>query len=412
MKQLVVHSEAEWTQTALLENGQLIEFAAERVREYGVAGSFYKGKVVNVLPGMQAAFVDIGLKKNAFLYIDDMLPAHLEKQSKLKPSIEQVARKGQQVLVQITKEPFGGKGARVTMHYSLPGRYIVYMPEADYVAVSKKVEPEAERMKLKTFGERIRRAGEGMIIRTAASGEHGEALEEDLRRLRGQWESICLSAETAEAPAELYRDLDLAQRMIRDVFDPAVDELILDEASQQERTLAYLERMMPDTEPHVRLHRDSTPLFEAYSVERQLHRDFGRKIWLPGGGYLVWDQTEALTVVDVNTGKFTGADHSLETTVTDTNLEAAEEIARLLRLRDVGGIVIVDFIDMQEERNQIRVLKRLEERLKHDRTQSHIVGWTKLGLLEMTRKKVRESGAGLFYETCSTCEGTGRIMIR
>ncbi|OWA33224.1 ribonuclease E/G [Saccharibacillus sp. O16] len=412
MKQLVVHSEPEWTQTALLENGRLIEFAAERVREYGVAGSFYKGRIVNVLPGMQAAFVDIGLKKNAFLYIDDMLPVHPEKSLKPKPSIEQIARRGQQVLVQITKEPFGGKGARVTMRYSLPGRYIVYMPEADYVAVSRKVEPEAERIRLKMLGERMRRAGEGLILRTVASGEQGESLEEDLKRLRQQWENIRQSSEQAQAPDELYRDLDLAQRMIRDVFDPAADELILDEAAQQASTMAYLERVVPDVQPRVHLHHDATPLFEAYAIERQLHRDFGRKIWLPGGGYLVWDQTEALTVVDVNTGKFTGADHSLETTVTDTNLEAAEEIARLLRLRDVGGIVIVDFIDMQEEGNRDRVLKRLEERLGRDRTQSHIVGWTKLGLLEITRKKVRESGAGLFYETCTTCEGTGRIMIR
>lgn len=412
MKQLVVHSEAEWTQTALLENGRLIEFAAERVREYGVAGSFYKGRIVNVLPGMQAAFVDIGLKKNAFLYIDDMLPAHPDRPSKPKPSIEQIARKGQQVLVQITKEPFGGKGARVTMHYSLPGRYIVYMPDADYVAVSKKIEPEAERVRLKKLGERMRRSGEGLILRTVASSEHAKELEEDLERLRAQWESIRRSAETSQAPYELYRDLDLAQRMIRDVFDPEADELIVDEASQQERASAYLERMMPNVRPSVRLHRDSTPVFEAYPVERQLHRDFGRKIWLPGGGYLVWDQTEALTVVDVNTGKFTGADHSLETTVTDTNLEAAAEIARLLRLRDVGGIVIVDFIDMQEERNRARVLNHFEERLARDRTQTHIVGWTKLGLLEITRKKVRESGAGLFYETCVVCEGTGRIAIR
>jgi len=412
MKQLVVHNEAEWTQAALLEDGCLIEFAAERVQEHGIAGSFYKGRIVNVLPGMQAAFVDIGLKKNAFLYIDDMLPAHLERQPKSKPSIEQIARKGQQLLVQISKEPLGGKGARVTTHYSLPGRHIVYMPEADYVAVSKKVEPESERTRLKTLGEQMRNPGEGMILRTVAGGEADAILLEDLLQLRSQWQEICTASETLEAPEELYRDLDLTQRMIRDVFNPGSDELIVDDAAQHERTHAYLERMLPGIETRVLFHREPTPLFEAYQVEHQLHRDFGRKIRLPGGGTLVWDQTEALTVVDVNTGKFTGADDSLETTVTDTNLEAAQEIARLLRLRDVGGIVIVDFIDMQEEQNRTRVWNRLEERLAKDRTQSHIVGWTKLGLLEMTRKKVRESGAGLFYETCASCGGTGRIMIR
>ncbi|CAM4031742.1 Rne/Rng family ribonuclease [Saccharibacillus endophyticus] len=412
MKQLVVHNEAEWTQAALLEDGRLIEFAAERVQEHGTAGSFYKGRIVNVLPGMQAAFVDIGLKKNAFLYIDDMLPAHLERQPKSKPSVEQIARKGQQLLVQITKEPLGGKGARVTTHYSLPGRHIVYMPEADYVAVSKKIEPESERVRLKSLGERMRHPGEGMILRTVASGEADATLLEDLLQLRSRWKKICAASEAAEAPNELYRDLDLAQRMIRDVFDPGADELIVENAAQQERVRAYLEQTLPGSETRVLFHREPTPLFEAYSVEHQLHRDFGRKIRLPGGGTLVWDQTEALTVVDVNTGKFTGADDSLETTVTETNLEAAEEIARLLRLRDVGGIVIIDFIDMQEERNRNRVWNRLEEKLTKDRTQSHIVGWTKLGLLEMTRKKVRESGAALFYETCAACGGTGRIMIR
>ncbi|MDO3410177.1 Rne/Rng family ribonuclease [Saccharibacillus sp. CPCC 101409] len=412
MKQLVVHSEAEWTQTALLEEGKLIEFAAERTREYGMAGSFYKGRIVNVLPGMQAAFVDIGLKKNAFLYIDDMLPAHLEKQPKAKPSIEQIARKGQQLLVQIMKEPLGGKGARVTMHYSLPGRRLVYMPEADYVAVSKKIEPESERTRLKLLGEHVRRPGEGIILRTVAGGEHEETIGEEMRRMRERWEEIRSKAEAAEASVELYRDLDLTQRLIRDVFDPETDQLVVDDPGQQERALSYLERTLPGVLPRVLLHREQTPVFEAYPVERQLHRDFGRKIWLPGGGYLVWDQTEALTVVDINTGKFTGADGSLETTVTDTNLEAAGEIARLLRLRDVGGIVIIDFIDMQEDGNRSRVLNRLEERLHKDRTQSHVVGWTKLGLLELTRKKVRESGAGLFYRICGTCGGSGQIMIR
>ncbi len=412
MKQLVVHSEAEWTQAALLENGRLIEFAAERVQEHGTAGSFYKGRIVNVLPGMQAAFVDIGLKKNAFLYIDDMLPAHLERQPKTKPSIEQIARKGQQLLVQITKEPLGGKGARVTTHYSLPGRHIVYMPEADYVAVSKKIEPESERVRLKSLGEHMRSPGEGMILRTVAGGEPDQTLLDDLLQLRHQWKKIRAASEAAEAPNELYRDLNLVQRMIRDVFDPGSDEVIMDNAAQQERVRAYLEQALPGAETRILFYREPIPLFEAYPVEHQLHRDFGRKIRLPGGGTLIWDQTEALTVVDVNTGKFTGADDRLETTVTDTNLEAAEEIARLLRLRDVGGIVIVDFIDMQEEQNRTRVWNRLEERLAKDRTQSHVVGWTKLGLLEMTRKKVRESVGGLFYESCATCGGTGRIMIR
>lgn len=412
MKQLVVHNESEWTQAALLDDGRLIEFAAERLEEHGMAGSFYKGRIVNVLPGMQAAFVDIGLKKNAFLYIDDLLPAHTEKHPPEKPSIEQMARKGQQLLVQITKEPFGGKGARVTTHYSLPGRYLVYMPEADYVAVSKKISPESDRVRMKAFGERMRRPGEGMILRTVAGGESEDKLAEDLDALRLRWEEIVAASERVDAPKELYRDLDLAQRMIRDVYDPLTDELIVDDANQESKLSAFVREMLPGAKPRVRLHTESTPMFERYEVEHQLHRDFGRKIRLPGGGTLIWDQTEALTVVDVNTGKFTGADDSLETTVTDTNLEAAEEIARLLRLRDVGGIVIVDFIDMREELNRTRVLERLRERLARDRTQSQIVGWTQLGLLEMTRKKVRESGAGLFYKVCPSCEGTGRIMIR
>ncbi|MCQ4088168.1 Rne/Rng family ribonuclease [Saccharibacillus sp. JS10] len=412
MKKLIVHNEGEWTQAALLEHGSLIEFAAEKIKEHGTAGSFYKGRIVNVLPGMQAAFVDIGLKKNAFLYIDDMLPTPSEKQLLQKPSIEHIARKGQQILVQITKEPLGGKGARVTTHYSLPGRHIVYMPESDYVAVSKKIEPETERNRLKMFGEQLRLPDEGMIIRTVAVNGPDEGIGEDLNQLRSQWKQIVHTAEAAEAPQELYRELDLAQRMIRDVFDPSCDEIIVNDIAQQQRIQSYLEQLFPNFDHRVFLHQESTSVFEVHPIEHQLHRDFGRKIRLPGGGTLIWDQTEALTIVDVNTGKYTGADDSLETTVTETNLEAAKEIARLLRLRDVGGIVIVDFIDMQKEENRTRVLNSLEQHLGKDRTQSHIVGWTKLGLLEMTRKKIRESGAGLFYETCSVCGGTGKIMIR
>jgi ribonuclease G len=389
MKRMMVHCGPGSTEIALLENGKLVEYAAESSQHRGLVGSFIKGKVVNVIPGMQAAFVDIGQKKNAFLYIDDVLHPHLEKQPKQKPSIAQLLKPGQELVVQVVKEAIGNKGARVTTHYSLPGRWIVYMPTSGYVAVSKKIGREEERYRLKMLGEELREEEEGLILRTVADEEDGEAIGDDLTQLRKQWTAILEKAKHAAAPVVLHQDLSMIQRLMRDVYSPETDELIMDCPEQAEEAQAFLQAMLPGETPRVIVHEGAVPLFDYYEVKPQLEKDFQRKIWLPGGGYLVWDTTEALTVIDVNTGKFTGGD-SLEDTVFRTNLEAAQEMARLIRLRDTGGIIIVDFIDMDSDEHRSAVCERLEQAMSGDRTQHHILGWTKLGLLEMTRKRMRE----------------------
>ncbi|MDU2242880.1 MAG: Rne/Rng family ribonuclease [Paenibacillus sp.] len=389
MKRMMVHCGPGSTEIALLENGKLVEYAAERSQHRGLVGSFIKGKVVNVIPGMQAAFVDIGQKKNAFLYIDDVLHPHLEKQPKQKPSIAELLKPGQELVVQVVKEAIGNKGARVTTHYSLPGRWLVYMPTAGYVAVSKKIGREEEKNRLKLLGEELRRDEEGLILRTVAEEEDGEAIGEDLAQLRKQWAAILEKAKHAAGPVVLHQDLSMIQRLMRDVYSPETDELIMDCPEQAEEALAFLQAMLPGETPRVIVYDGAAPLFDHYEVKPQLEKDFQRKIWLPGGGYLVWDTTEALTVIDVNTGKFTGGDN-LEDTVFRTNLEAAQEMARLIRLRDTGGIIIVDFIDMDSDEHRSAVCERLEQALSGDRTQHHILGWTKLGLLEMTRKRMRE----------------------
>ncbi|MGZ9585126.1 Rne/Rng family ribonuclease [Paenibacillus marinisediminis] len=407
MNQIIVHCEEQITQMALLEQGQLIEYAVERAEKTMLVGSFFKGRVVNVLPGMQAAFVDIGHKKNAFLYVDDCLHPHLEKQPKQKPPISSMLRVGQELIVQVMKEPLGGKGARVTTHYSLPGRYVVYMPKADYVGVSKKIDRESERSRLKQLGDRIRKDEEGIIIRTVAQDVPTEMLEADIEALRKQWVRIMQRSLPAGVPSLLHHDLNMVERLIRDAFSRHVDELLIDDERELTHVLSFVRTFDPELSERVRVYHDRVPIFKRYGISEQLETAFQRKIWLKSGGYLVWDQTEALTVVDVNTGKYTGTTH-LEDTVYLTNMEAAEEIARLIRLRDIGGIIIIDFIDMNTEEHRQHVEERLEATIKKDRTKCLVVGWTKLGLLEITRKKVREQVMNRMYSVCPVCEGTGK----
>jgi ribonuclease G len=406
MRQMIVHCEHETIQMALIEDGRLAEFAVERSREQSVVGSFYKGRVVNVLPGMQAAFVDIGLKKNAFLYIDDVLHPHLEKQPKQKPSISVLLTVGQELIVQVMKEPRGGKGARVTTHFSLPGRCMVYMPTADYVAVSKKIGRDAERARLKSIGEQLRTDEEGIIIRTVSEDEPLEFLKGDLEYLRKEWARILDKAESSPAPTLLHRDLGLLQRFLRDAFDPLHDELVIDSKLKGEETKSYLKETVPGMEPKVTYYLEGSPIFQAYGLDEQMRAGFARKITLPEGVTIVVDQTEAMTVMDVNTAKYIGGDN-FEETVLRTNLLAAQQIARILRLWDIGGIIIVDFIDMDREEHREQVVSAMETVMRKDRTKSFVVGWTKLGLLEMTRKKARESSSLPFAKPCGACGGRG-----
>ncbi|WP_322907898.1 Rne/Rng family ribonuclease [Paenibacillus campi] len=409
MKQMIVSCDPTETRMALLDQGELVEFASERLSGKGIAGHFYKGKVMNVLPGIQAAFVDIGQKKNGFLYIDDVLHPHMDKQPSVKPNIADLIRPGQELIVQVTKEPAGSKGAKLTTHYSLPGRWLVYMPHADYIAVSKKISTEQERSRLRQLGEQLRQDEEGLILRTVAEGERNDAIASDLLMLRNLWRQIVAAAEQQLAPAELHRDLGLVERMLRDVFQPANDRFITDDPLCLERVQRFLNGITAaDVTPTAELYRDSEPILRRFGIEERLYRDFQRRIWLEGGSYIVWDQTEALTVIDVNTGKFTGG-ATLEETVTQTNIAAAQEIARLLRLRDTGGIIIIDFIDMDQDANRRLVVEALEKVLLQDRTKAHTVGWTRLGLLELTRKKAREETSSFAYTTCTVCHGTGKI---
>ncbi|MEK4512446.1 Rne/Rng family ribonuclease [Paenibacillus anaericanus] len=407
MKRMIVHCEPGSTEMVLFEDDKLVEYAAERSQKRGLVGSFFNGRVVNVIPGMQAAFVDIGQKKNAFLYIDDLLHPNLEKQSKLKPSIAELLRPGQELIVQVIKDAIGNKGARVSTHYSLPGRWLVYMPSAGYVAVSKKIGQEEERWRLKAIGEELRNADEGLILRTVAEYEAREAIAEDLALLREQFALILAKGERVSAPTALHHDLSMVQRLMRDAYSPETDEIIMDSPEQAEEALLFLNSMFPGTPPRVIAYDGEVPLFDFYGVRHQLDRDFQRKVWLPGGGYLVWDQTEALTVIDVNTGKFTGGDN-LEDTVFQTNLEAAQEMARLIRLRDTGGIIIIDFIDMESDQHRSVVLDKLDNCMRGDRTQHHILGWTKLGLLEMTRKRMREESTVAIGEASPTSRANSK----
>lgn len=408
MKRIWVRSGELHTEVAVQENGKLVEYYKGRRDQSQLAGNVYIGRVVRVLQGMQSAFVDIGLEKNAFLYIDDLLPAHLEKQPKEKPSIHELVKVGQRIMVQVVKEPVGSKGARITTHYSLPGRLGVYMPEADYIGVSRKIDgPDRDR--LKRSAERQLQPGEGFIVRTAALGESEEAIGTDLEELRTRWRQLQRSADAdGPVPRKIHSDLEMLPRLIRDLFHDDVESFVIDSDVVYREVQALVAPVSPSLAARVKL--ASSPAFWAeQAIDKQLELGLKRKIWLDNGSYLIVDRTEALTVFDVNTGKYTGS-VDLERTVYDTNLEAAREIARLLRLRDIGGIIIVDFIDMETEASRQSILDELVRETRKDRTKTVVVGWTKLGLVELTRKKVRESKETTALEACPTCGGSGWVV--
>ncbi|SDD23731.1 ribonuclease G [Paenibacillus sp. UNCCL117] len=407
MKRILVKCDQEHTEVAVVEFGKLTEYYKGHRDQGQLAGNIYIGRVVRVLQGMQAAFVDIGLARNGFLYIDDVLPANLDKQPKEKPPIHELVHVGQQIMVQVAKEPVGSKGARVTTHYSLPGRFGVYMPNADYVGVSRKIELTSDREKLKRMAERQLEPGEGFIVRTAALGETEEALAADLQELRGRWRLLGASAAREGAvPRQVHSDVDMLPRLIRDVFREDVQEVLVSSRDVRDLVLSVLS--VPGTQSlagRVSVH-GGRDVMEDFGIARQLELALRRKVWLDNGGYLIVDRTEALTVFDVNTGKYTGS-VDLEQTVFDTNMEAAREIARLLRLRDIGGLIVIDFIDMETPQRRQQVQDELNQEIRKDRTKTVVVGWTKLGLVEMTRKKVRDSKETTALEPCPVCGGTG-----
>ncbi len=407
---MVVREGRDRTQIAVLEDDVLVEHYVTRASATSYVGNVYLGRVQNVLPSMEAAFVDIGKGRNAVLYAGEV--NYDASQFEGKPHrIEQALKSGDKVLVQVSKDPIGSKGSRLTSQISLPGRYVVYVPEGERTGISRKL-PDTERARLKSILKKVSPADAGLIVRTAAEGASEEELGRDMARLEAQWEVIQKKATSANPPALLHAEPDLVIRVIRDVFNEDFTKMIVQAADEWDTIEAYVEHVAPDLHERLEQWTDTGDIFASYRIDEQLAKALDRKVWLPSGGSLVFDRTEAMVVVDVNTGKFTGKGGNLEETVTKNNLEAAEEIARQLRLRDLGGIIVIDFIDMVLEGNRDLVLRRLLECLGRDRTKHQVAEVTSLGLVQMTRKRVGQGLIEAFAQTCPECNGRGvKILI-
>lgn len=412
MRKIIIDYNKDRLRAALLENEHLVEFHVEKPSEE-LVGNIYVGKVVNVLPGMQAAFVDIGIDRNAFLFIADVMMPNNDKDydneiEREDININEVLQQGQTVLVQVKKEAFGKKGPRVTTYISIAGRFIVYMPNSNYIGVSKKITDENERDLLKKLGENILKDNEGMIIRTRAMDVNDQYLNDDLKFLRSVWDTILENSKKLSAPNLVYKDLDLSFRLIRDLFSEDVEQFIIDDGYEYARIKEFINKTTPEYVDRLYFYQGKN-IFDAYDIQHEIDKLTKRKVWLKSGGYIIIDKTEALTAIDVNTGKYIG--HSrLEDTIFKINMEAAVQIAKELRLRDIGGIIIIDFIDMELQEHGDEIISALEMELKNDRTRSSVLGLTQLGLVEMTRKKVRQSIDNVLLRPCPACDGEGKIF--
>lgn len=398
-KKIIVNIAPEETRMALLEDGELAEISVERTDHAHIVGNIYKGKVKNVLPGMQAVFVDIGRDKNAFLYTGDITSQW---------SSGERLTVGQDIVVQIVKDEIGLKGPRATTSITIPGRYIVLMPTADYIGISRRIDDDSERERLKEIAEKFQAEGIGIIVRTVAEGKAEADIKKDFEYLCSLWKSLVARAKRAKAPALLYRDVDMVIRIIRDYLTPDIDQLIIDNREAYNRVCDLLESISSDLLAKVSLYQGNEDIFSHFDIEKEVNKLGQRYVWLKCGGYIIIDRTEALTVIDVNTGKYVG-DSSLEDTVFRTNIEAAAEIARQIRLRDIGGIIIIDFIDMNTDEHKQAVLEALTSHLKKDKTKTNVIGITGLGLVEMTRKKSRQNIESILFADCPCCEGRGRV---
>jgi ribonuclease G len=427
-KEIVINATPQETRISLLENKVPAELYVELVRERRVAGNIYKGRVVRVLPGMQAAFVDIGLEKAAFLYVADVSVAgrsttpeeeegdegDADPYHETRPTapIEDLLVEGQQILVQVSKEPLGRKGARITQHISLPGRNVVYLPDVNHIGVSRRIADEEERERLRSLVTELRRDGPGgYIARTVAEGCGPEELSGEMEFLSRLWEEIAKRAVGVSSPNLLHCDLDVTFRSIRDLYTPEVRRIVVDSVEEYRKILEFVETYVPKAKPVVELYSRPEPIFDFFGVEIEISKALESKVWLKSGGYIVIEMTEALTAIDVNTGSYVGK-RNLEETILKTNLEAAREIAYQLRLRNIGGIIIVDFIDMEVIENRHKVFQVFEEELKHDRAKTNILEISSIGLIEMTRKRVHDNLGRTLCEPCSYCEGKGYVRSK
>ncbi|NLW05597.1 MAG: ribonuclease G [Pseudomonadaceae bacterium] len=399
------------TRVALVENGVLQEVYIERTSRRGIVGNIYKGKVVRVLPGMQAAFVDIGLNRAAFIHVAEVAKPSVEQTTE--PMIASLLHEGQSLVVQVTKDPIGTKGARLTTHLSIPSRYLVYMPQTPHVGVSQRIEQEGERERLKALvnqGLAEVNAQElgGFILRTAAEGVGSEEILADIHFLHRVWQAVGRRIKREVSICKIYEDLPLFMRSMRDFVRPELEKIRVDSRENFHKLQEFVEEFIPDLQNKLEYYPGERPIFDLYSVEDEIQKALGRKVQLKSGGYLVIDQTEAMNTIDVNTGGFVGH-RNLEETIFKTNLEAAAAIVRQLRLRNLGGIIIIDFIDMVDAEHQRQVLRLLERYLERDYAKTKLTGVTELGLVQMTRKRTRESLEQIICEPCHLCLGRGTL---
>ena len=417
---------------ALIEHGNLVEFYQERPVEKGLVGNIYQGRVVRVLPGMQAAFIDLGLERTGFLYVDDVrtdnrhfedrmmnngcqscceTPELLTEGPATQVNIEDLLTEGQEVMVQICKEPLGTKGARLTCNITLPCRNLVYMPMTDHIGISRKVEDDEDRQRLREEIENLRPQDAGFIVRTVAESASREDLEADMEFLLHLWGEIKDRATKASVPNMVYEDLDITQRAVRDLFTPDIQRVIVDDRETYKRVCNFVETFVPQLRNRISLYENEIPLMDAYGVEVEISRALEKKVWLRSGGYIIIETTEALTVVDVNTGRYVGR-KDLEETIFKTNMEAVKEIAYQLRLRNIGGIIIIDFIDMEQESHREDVFNALQEAVKKDKSRANILKVSEFGLVQMTRKRDRENLSQMMCEPCMYCGGDGLLKSR
>jgi len=406
---------------ALIEQGRLVEFYVERGKDRGLTGNIYKGKVVRVLPGMQSAFVEIGLARTSFLHVSDIQESfdELDEEDDEKDRrrggpqvrIQDIIKEGQEVMVQVAKEPIGTKGARVTSYISLPGRYLVFMPTYEKVAISRRISSDKERRRLRDIVSSMRTDGYGFIIRTVCEGMPKEDIQADMYYLEKLWRSILKKREEVSTPGVLYEELDLTLRTLRDLFSRDIERVVINTREEYDRVVRFVDEFMPALSGRVELYEGAEDIFDAHGIEIELADALEKKVWLRSGGHIIIDQMEALTAIDVNTGKYVGKKNSDETII-KTNLEAVKEVVYQLRLRNIGGIIVIDFIDMSRTPDREKVYNALKEALKADKARTNILKISELGIVEMTRKRVRENLAQSLCEPCPYCEGNGLVKSR